>query len=70
MTKILEQTSEFVDFSDPMEFIVIASRFVGAAINTVPELTGCMAEASEKEDGYMYGVCGSNLVTTLLDASL
>ena len=53
-----------------MEFIVIASRFVGAAINTVPELTSCMSDAQAKDDGYMYGNCASNLVTTLLDASL
>ena len=70
VTKILEQTADFVDFEDPMEYIVIISRFIGAAINSVPELTGCMSEASAKEDGYMYGNCASNLVTTLLDAEL
>ena len=64
------QVGQIFDYEDPDQYIVIASRIMGAMINTIPELRSCVSQGQKTRDGYMVGVCSAEMLTTLLDASL
>ena len=70
VTQVANQLSQLFDYSNPDQYIIIFSRISGAFVNTIPEKRRCMSEGSMKRDGFMVGLCGSEMVTTLLDASL
>ena len=70
VTQVAAQLAQLADYSNPDQYIIVASRISGAMINTIPELRGCISEGNRKRDGYMVGVCSAEMVTTLLDASL
>ena len=58
-TSLFEELSKLVDFSDPDQFIVLASRIGGTFINTWGTLTTCIKRGQETNDGYMVGSCGA-----------
>ena len=70
VTQVAGQLSQLLDYSNPDQYIIIFSRISGAFVNTIPEKRRCMGEGSLKRDGFMVGLCASQMVTTLLDASL
>lgn len=67
---LAEQLGQVIDISDPDDLIIVGSRVAGAMINTVPELWDCVKEGNAKRDGFMSGLCGAQIFTTLLDVSL
>ena len=70
VTTVAAQLAQLADYEHPDQYIIVASRVAGAFVNTIPELRSCISYGNQIRDGFMVGLCGSEMVTTLLDASL
>ena len=67
---VTRQLAQLADYENPDQYIIVASRIMGAFVNTIPELRGCIDKGNKIGDGFMVGFCGAEMAVTLLDVSL
>merc|ERR1719464_1383416 len=67
---VTRQLAQLADYENPDQYIIVASRVMGAFVNTIPELRGCIDKGNKIGDGFMVGFCGAEMAVTLLDVSL
>ena len=71
--KLDHLTDQFVtlfDYTNPDQYVVVASRIAGTLINEYNEKKNCWQNGKERGNGYDVGYCQAKFATVILDGSI